>query len=66
LNVSATTTPRRRPSNLLVLLRALATRGGFSRASHREAVLRQPDREVSAPQRERMRARLPFDGSDCD
>jgi hypothetical protein len=46
-------------------LRELA-RPGRSRSTAGEERRRESDRDLSAPQRDRLGASLPFDGSDCD
>jgi hypothetical protein len=63
MNATATTEPQRRGWGFLAALREL-TRGGRTHVSAGEA--QEPGRIPSAAQRDRLRAGLPFDGSDCE
>lgn len=65
MNATATTQPRRRGWGVMNALRELA-RPGRSRSTAGEERRRESDRDLSAPQRDRLGASLPFDGSDCD
>ncbi len=63
MNATATTQPRRRGWGVMI---ALLVHPGRSRTAAREERRHERDRDLSAPQRDRLGAGLPFDGSDCE
>jgi hypothetical protein len=65
MNATATTQPRRKGWGILAALRELTAPRRTSTATG-ELPVNEHAAELGKPQRDRLAAGLPFDGSDCD